>query len=101
MQNDVINKFLQTHGKQAARVVNILAKREKFKRAIETDIGGEIMVDALNRMEELLQKIIEETASPQELGEFRALRNIVNKWQDKLAEYSKAIKQIAENKIGA
>jgi hypothetical protein len=97
--NEVINKFLQTHGKDAARIVGILAKREKFKKAIETDVGSEIMSDALNRMEGILGKIIEESATPQELAEFRALRSIVDKWQDKLAEYSKAIHKIAANKL--
>ena len=97
-QKQVIDTFLKTHGKDAARIVNILAKRDKFKKALETDVGKEIMADALNRMEGILGKVIEESASPQELAEFRALRSIVDKWQDKLAEYSRAINQIANNK---
>jgi len=98
--DEPVNRFLKTHGQKAARVVEILAKKEKFKAAIETDVGKEIMIDAINRMEELLEKVLDEKETPQEKAEFRALRGIVDKWQGKLADYSKALYQIANNKIG-
>lgn len=99
MFKETIDKFLATHGKAAARVVNALARHDKFKTAIETEVGQVLMADCLNRMEAILEKIITEDATPQELAEFRALREIADRWQDRLVAYTKAVKQIAENKI--
>lgn len=92
-----IEKFLETHRDKAAKVISVLAKRAKFKVAIETDIGQELMIDALSSMEELLDKIIMERATKEEKADFRALRKIMTKWQDKIAAYNKAVYKVENN----
>jgi len=92
-----IEKFLETHRDKAAKVISVLAKRAKFKAAIETDIGQELMIDALSSMEELLDKIIMERATKEEKADFRALRKIMTKWQDKIAAYNKAVYKVENN----
>lgn len=98
---DAINRFLETHGQRAVRVISVLAKRSKFKEAIESEVGRELMADVLSNMEDILDKIINETATDTEKADFRAYRGIANKWQDRLAAYNKAVLQIATNKIGS
>ena len=92
-----IEKFLNTHRDRSAKIITVLAKRAKFKAAIETDIGQELMIDALSSMEEILEKIIMETATPKEKADFRALRMIMTKWQDKIAAYNKAVFKVENN----
>jgi len=92
-----IEKFLYTHREKAGKVISVLAKRSKFKTAIETEIGQELMLDALTCMEELLDKIIMEKATKEEKADFRALRKIMTKWQDKIAAYNKAVFKVENN----
>lgn len=93
---DKLNKFVANHGERAGRIINILAKQAKFKKALETEVGQEIFSDVLISMESLLEKIIIETATKEEKADFRALRMIAERWQDKLADYNKTILQIAK-----
>jgi len=92
-----IEKFLNTHGQKAAKVITVLAKRAKFKTAIETDIGQELLIDSLTEMEDLLDKIINETATKIEKADFRSLRKITNRWIDRIARYNKAVYKIENN----
>ena len=95
--SDQIEKFLNTHGHKAAKIISVLAKRAKFKAAIETDIGQELLADALASMEELLDKIIMEKATTREKADFRALRIITGKWMDKIAAYNRAVFKVENN----
>ena len=92
-----IEKFLQTHREKAAKVITVLAKRAKFKAAIETEVGQELLLDALASMEELLDKIIMERATKEDKADYRALRKIMTRWQDKIAAYNKALYKVENN----
>lgn len=96
---DAVDRFLTTHGERAKRVITVLAKQAKFKEAIESEVGQALMADVVESMESLLEKIINDTASPEEKAEFRAFRLIADKWQAKLSAYTRAVMQIATNKI--
>jgi len=97
--NEAIEKFVSTHGNRAGMVISALAQKSKFKEAIESDIGQELMADVLASMEEILPKIINEKATTQEKAEFRALRMIANKWQDRLAAYNREARKITNNTL--
>ena len=92
-----LEKFLNTHGQKAAKVVSVLAKRSKFKTAVETDIGQELLIDALASMEELLESIIMEKATAKDKATFRALRMITTKWIDKIAAYNREVYKVENN----
>jgi len=94
LSTESINRFLQTSGKKAARVLNTLGKNQAFMSAIESPVGQELMSDALIRMEGLLDKVIDETATPQEKAEFRALKGILLGWGTKINSYLINIQEI-------
>lgn len=95
--NEQYEKFLRTHGNKAGQVISVLAQKAKFKEAIESDIGQELMSDVLSCMEEILPKIINEKATKQEKADFRALRMIANRWQDRLSSYNREAQKVMNN----
>ena len=97
ISNAQYEKFLGTHGNKAGMVISALAKKSKFKEAIESELGQELLSDVLACMEEILPKIINEKATTQEKAEFRALRMISNRWQDKLASYNREAQKVINN----
>ena len=85
VSKSAIEKFQKRHGKKAARILSILGEKlQPFYRAIQSDIGQELLKDAIFKMNEILEKIIDETADSKDLAEFRVLRHITLEWSKKI-----------------
>jgi hypothetical protein len=78
-----------------------LEQLEKVSKNISvnfnTDIGREILLDDINKFNELLEKIIREEETPQEKAEFRVIRGRLDKLNQRLNVFLKSIGKIRES----
>ena len=77
-------------GKQRGRGQELLAllnRQKKFHDAINSDVGRELLSDLIGIMDNRLQKIVEEKATPQELAEYRVARLLLSAWEKRFSEY--------------
>lgn len=93
---ETINKFRSIHGQSGAKTLSLAGKYLVFTEALSSEIGQEILRDVMIKMEILLEKIIEETASKKEHAEYRVLKDIFNRWAKKIAIFEEAQKKIRE-----
>jgi hypothetical protein len=72
-----ISKFLKEVGKRRGGLtLSILGRLEPYFNAImKSEVGKEILRDDINRMDELIMKIYDDEATPQEKAEFSYLRD--------------------------
>ena len=89
-----LNKFRKKEGIHANKLLSTMNKQKDFVDALSTEVGQVLLTGVLERMQGLLDKIIEVKATPEELAEFRAYKAILTLWQGKLAKYAAGIEQI-------
>ncbi len=83
-----IRAYRKKRGAQnASRLLSILGKKKQFLNAWESPIGQELMNHLLLDAESLLEKIIEEKATPEEAAEFRVIRRWLVKVEEKITSY--------------
>lgn len=73
-EQDIQRLSKRRGSKNAARLLSILGKDKQFLKAWESPIGKPLMQDLLKNAESLLEKIIEDKATPEEKAEFRVIR---------------------------
>ena len=79
--------YLKKTGKVGAKTMHVLGKYTPFIQAMATTIGQEIMADALRRHDMLLDRVASLEVTDGEKGEYKALREIIMKWSEKIANY--------------
>lgn len=73
----VIEKFLGRTGKRGEKTLTILGELyPTIHTILETEIGRTMLEDDILRHDALLNKVYKEEATPQELAEFRFLRDV-------------------------
>jgi len=85
LSDQMVNQFLERHGKNGAKVIESLSKKQSFHKAIQSPIGQELLIDGMIRLEDIQGKMFNESASKQELAEFRAMKYIVGRWSGMIA----------------
>lgn len=80
--------------KEGERVFKSLGRTQSFVNAINTPLGQEILTTVIERMENILEKIINENSDDKERAEFRVLRNITSEWSEKINTFNKAKEEI-------
>jgi hypothetical protein len=89
-----IEKFVAKEGKKAQRTLSILGKNEQLLNAIQTPIGQELLSDALQNIDCLLEKIIDEKADEKDRADYRALRTLTIRWTEKIHAYQEALMKV-------
>src|SRR3990167_7870296 len=89
-----VDKFLRKTGNKGARIISILGSNQPFYEAIHTDLGQEILKDAIMIMESLLEKIVNEESTDAERAEYRALKKITTLWAERINNYLARINEI-------
>ena len=79
---------------RAKRMFSVLGKNQQFANAMASPIGQEILNDALENAEMLLEKIVNEEVTKEELAEYRVLRRLLSVWQQKVSKYLKGLETI-------
>lgn len=82
-----VEKFLLDNGKRGSMTIKLLAKLSPFIQAMNSPIGREILKDDIDRHEELLNKIYNENATPQEMAEFRFLKGRLQTISQRFSQY--------------
>jgi len=95
-----IEKFLSIHGQRGAKTLSLAGKQRPFIEALSSKMGQELLRDMMVRMEVILDKIIEETVSKEELAEYRVLRDIFKKWAKRIMIFEETKKKIKEERHG-
>ena len=57
-------------------------------------VGQDIMRDAINQMEGLLEKIVNEESTDAERAEYRAYRRILDRWTERINRYKTMVDEI-------
>lgn len=98
MREENIDKLLKRFGEKNTPVfLKALARGKQFVQAIETPIGKELLADATSRLESLVNKVIQETSTPEERAEIRALKIIIGAWSEIVNKFQKDMQEF--NKI--
>jgi len=93
-------RYIQVAGKRGADTLSMLGRLNKhFDSVIRNELGREILVGDIKRLQELMDKAIDETATPGEMAELRYLRksripnitNKINTYLKKLDEVKKVV----------
>lgn len=79
-------------GKNTQRILTALERTNGFVAAFNNPLGQELLNDAISEMGMILEKIINEEATPQELADFRAYRRITTKWVEIINTHKENIK---------
>ena len=96
LSSQVIGAYLAKKGQKANALLSVLGRQQPFIDAMSTPAGRELLDDAITVMQEIMQKIVEETATPQEQAEFRALKKIMARWEQKIHSYMTAGRMVKE-----
>ncbi len=86
-EEDVRHYTKKRGAQNASKLLSILGKKKQFLNAWESPIGQELMSQLLIDAERLLEKIIENKATPDETAEFRVIRRWLVKVEEKITSY--------------
>ena len=90
MKPDVIDN-LRRQGKKGQRMIAILGESEELARVFSTEIGKYLLEDAIENMDRLLVKIINEDADEKDRAEYRAYKGIIDRWSARVDAYIKQL----------
>jgi hypothetical protein len=82
---------------KANKVIEILGEQNTFYESFNTEIGRELLKDAVNRVDELMKKIWDEKDEEKDRAEFRVLKHIIAQWSKKIDAYVKNLGVIKAN----
>jgi len=88
--------YLKRKGRAGSQTLSVLGKYQPFIEAINSEIGQQILKDAIGLHESLLFKVADLTATPDETMEYKAIRKIILKWSERIATYDKALAELTK-----
>lgn len=89
-----MRNVLTGQGLRGAKLLSVLGKQSRLMQAFETDIGKELLRGALTQANMALERIVNETATPGELAEFRVLKRILIDWAQRIETYYENLDKI-------
>jgi hypothetical protein len=92
-QDQVIN-FLREKGKRGAQTLSVLGKYAPFMEAIYSPLGKELIRDLNTKHEELLEKISDLNATESDRAEYKAVKDMIFRWCDKINRYEMELNKI-------
>ena len=92
--DDIFQYFEKVGEKRGNLTMQILRRQQQFIDAWNSPIGMQILKDDVERYEQLVQKTIDETITPQELGEFRYLKKRIERLATVISNYEENVKVV-------
>ena len=90
-----IEKYLKITKARGAHTISIIAKLNKhFEGVFGSDIGKELIVTHVNRLEDLLTLIYNEKASDKEWAEFRVLKKMLDDEVKRIKVYLDKVNEV-------
>ena len=84
--------------KGGSRTLSVLGHFQPFVDAINSPIGKELLKDAMDLHDSLLNKVADLDATPQETMEYRAVRKIIYAWSERIARYEKSLAELTDER---
>jgi hypothetical protein len=94
---DQLANYLKSTGRTGSRTIQVLGKYQSFMDAIGSSLGQEILADAIKRHDMLLDRIASLDATDGEKGEYKALREVILRWSEKIAVYEANLKNLNDS----
>ena len=95
--SDKIERFLEERKGRGRMTFKVLAQLNPFIVAMESELGQKILQDDIDRHEELLIKVYNENATPEEMAEFRYLKRRLEIIANRINTYTKGVKEVISN----
>lgn len=95
MESDVIDGFIKKHRVKANRILTVLGQNKEFIDALNTNVGQELLKDLIEmaeiKLNTLLEMDIDKTKEKFMVAraDYKAIINLLNRFQGKLAIYAK------------
>jgi len=86
--------YLKRKGKFGSQTLSVLGRHHPFIEAIGSEIGKQLLKDAIGLHERLLSKVATLEATDAEKMEYKAVGSILLKWSERIATYEKALAEI-------
>ena len=80
----------RTNKAATSKLLSIIARKRKFVDQLNTELGQILFGKITTRLEELFEKIAEESADEKEKMEFRVTRKLIEGWSERMDEYVKS-----------
>jgi hypothetical protein len=90
-----LDRFLEESGTRGANLVKELGKRTPHMEALQSAIGLELLRYKISKLNVLFMKVYDETATPQEVADFRCIKRELEFEAGKIKEYLKLQGEIA------
>jgi len=91
-----VEGFLQKVGKQGEKVLNVLGNLLPVAKAMESDFGLAFLSDLQARYVELLNKVVDLTATEEEKIEMKVTKNMLMKFAIRINAFNERIDIIKE-----
>ena len=93
---ETLANFLRQNGKAGARTLSVLGHFQPFVEAFNLEIGKELLSDAIVIHDDLLVKVANLTATPEETMEYKAIRKILMMWAERITRHEKALAELSK-----
>lgn len=80
----------RTNPRATGKMLSILGRKRKFVDQLNTELGQALFLKVTSRLEELFEKVADDTATPEEKMEFKVTRGLLSEWAKEMGEYVKA-----------
>lgn len=95
LKTSKVTEILKRYGHKRGQLILLdLARKDRFVEALDTEVGKELLSDAIDRLDFLLSKIIHEESTERDRAEYRVLKQIVEKWGNRVESYLETINKI-------
>lgn len=91
-----IEKFLKIHGKRGVKTLSLLGRNHNVYEFASSEIGTTLLKNTMSQMEQLLNKIIDGKATPEETIEYRVRSEFFVQLTDKIDKYLGVRKKVKE-----
>ena len=91
----VIEDYVKRHNaKSCTRIMSVLGKKQPFYQAIRTEIGRELLKDMIMKLEQLLEKAINDDITEKEKAEYRVLKELSETWAIRIHAYLQKVHKL-------
>lgn len=83
----------------ASALLSVLGKNKQFLDALDTNVGQELLKDAVRAIEGKIELILGEKDKPQDRAELQAYLSITSKWASILNKFNKDQERFNKNVV--
>ncbi len=89
-----IEAYLAKMGRHGMQTLSTLGKLQPFAECMNSDLGQALLSDLIHRHEELMDKVGELEATPEEKIEFKVVKKVILDFASKINLYTSKIETI-------